>query len=288
MTSKRILDRRIQALAEIEEIMGSMKALSLMETRKLSSILQNQERVIDGIETVARDFCAFHPEFAKPQHAVFQTWIVIGSDRGFCGDFNEFLVAEIERRARSQNHSRPNVIVVGRKLNDALHERIRPTANLDGPSVVEDVPRVLESLVSLTNGLMNSPDPVAFYLFYHGDELGTLRVKTLLPPFLELQETPPVPTTPPLLNQSPDRFYSELVDHYVFALLYDAFYVSMMAEHQRRVRHLDGAVRYLGDRVAEIVRRRNVLRQEEITEEIELIMLSAQSTRLPLDKSFGR
>ena len=59
---------------------------------------------------------------------------------------------------------------------------------------------------------------------------------------------------------------------------------SLLAENERRVRHLDGAVRHLEERIAAIRRRVQALRQEEIIEEIEVILLSAES----LDKETRR
>jgi F-type H+-transporting ATPase subunit gamma len=51
-------------------------------------------------------------------------------------------------------------------------------------------------------------------------------------------------------------------------------YGSLLAENQRRMQHMDSATRRLERTSEELVLRRNVLRQEEITEEIEIIMLS--------------
>jgi F-type H+-transporting ATPase subunit gamma len=45
------------------------------------------------------------------------------------------------------------------------------------------------------------------------------------------------------------------------------------------MQHMDTAVRRLEKTSAELVRNRNSLRQEEITEEIEVIMLSVEALR---------
>ena len=50
-----------------------------------------------------------------------------------------------------------------------------------------------------------------------------------------------------------------------------------MAESQQRVMHLDGAVQHMDEQSEELHRQSNVLRQEEIIEEIEVILLSAVS-----------
>lgn len=65
------------------------------------------------------------------------------------------------------------------------------------------------------------------------------------------------------------------MEQYLFATLHEIAYVSLMAENQRRLRHLDGAVRHLDEQSAVLARRSNSLRQEEIIEEIEVILLGS-------------
>ncbi len=79
---------------------------------------------------------------------------------------------------------------------------------------------------------------------------------------------------PPLLNLPPRRFLLLLIEHYLFSSLNEFLYSSLMAEHQQRVRHLEGAQRRIEERIRELTLQRNSLRQEEITEEIELILLN--------------
>jgi len=56
-------------------------------------------------------------------------------------------------------------------------------------------------------------------------------------------------------------------------------YSSLIAEHHHRLRHLDAALRRLDERTRGLELRRNLLRQEEITEEIELILLNLPAAR---------
>lgn len=84
---------------------------------------------------------------------------------------------------------------------------------------------------------------------------------------------------PPLLNLDPLVFATDLIDQHLFSLLHEVFYSSLMAENLRRFRHMDQAVQRLEKDMVELVLKRNSLRQEEITEEIEVIMLSAEALR---------
>lgn len=112
----------------------------------------------------------------------------------------------------------------------------------------------------------------------HMEETDAIQIERLLPPF---QATAPVPVFgyPPMLNLEPDTFFAELIDQYLFAALYALLYTSLMAENRRRMQHLEGAIRRLEERMSELALRRNALRQEGITEEIEVILLSASAVQ---------
>ena len=70
--------------------------------------------------------------------------------------------------------------------------------------------------------------------------------------------------------------FSDLTDHYLFAVLHEIFYISLMAENQRRLQHLEGAVKHLDDETVNLRRKSQIYRQEEITEEIEVILLNSE------------
>jgi F-type H+-transporting ATPase subunit gamma len=69
----------------------------------------------------------------------------------------------------------------------------------------------------------------------------------------------------------------ELTDHYLFAALNEILYTSLMVENHQRVTHLEGAITHLDDELATLTRQSNALRQEEIIEEIEVILLNTSS-----------
>lgn len=67
----------------------------------------------------------------------------------------------------------------------------------------------------------------------------------------------------------------------LFAALHQIFYDSLLAENQRRIQHVDYAVHKIERDSQARTRQRNRLRQEEITDEIEVIMLSAETRQQP-------
>ena len=62
---------------------------------------------------------------------------------------------------------------------------------------------------------------------------------------------------PPVLNLAPADFLIELSDHYLFAVLHEILYVSLMAENRRCVQHLEGAVKHLVEESDKLRRQSN-------------------------------
>ena len=78
---------------------------------------------------------------------------------------------------------------------------------------------------------------------------------------------------PPLLNLTPEELYPQLLEQYLFSVLYRAFYLSFLEENRERLRHMEAALDTLETHLNRLKREGNALRQEEITEEIEVILL---------------
>jgi len=94
-------------------------------------------------------------------------------------------------------------------------------------------------------------------------------------PVQHLLHMPRLFTHAPVLNLAPKPFLAELTDHYLFAALHEMLYSSLMTENLLRMTHLEGVVKHLDDESEDLARKCNALRQEEIIEEIEVILLGA-------------
>jgi len=276
MTRRRDIQKHRYSLAEIREIMNSMKSLAYMETRKLSRFLKAQQAVVTSIEDVASDFLAFYPETLPDSAGTHSLFLLIGSERGFCGNFSHQIAGVFEDSPQKQRGEQPHVIAVGHKLHTLLHTEANDTTTIAGPGVVEDIPALLDNMLDVLLALQEQHGVVSLHVIYHrsNDEIVT---KTLLPPFGNLPSKQTDHQDPPLLNLQPEDFMIELADQHLFAALHEILYTSLMAENQQRVMHLESAVGHLDEELSELDRQINILRQEEITEEIEVLLLSTSS-----------
>jgi F-type H+-transporting ATPase subunit gamma len=275
VTSRRQVEAHRRSLAEIRNIMNAMKNLAYMETRKLARCLAAQTAVVSSIEDVAADFVTANPQALPDGAAVHRAYLLVGSERGFCGNFNEALLDRPELDHRSAVSAEPPLLIVtGRKLHALIDNDARAVALLDGANVVEEVAAVLTRLVEMLAQLQTRYGVLSLHALYHAGGRQDIVVQPILPPFERYRHQPERFTLPPLLNLEPADFLIELSDHYLFAVLHQIFYASLMAENERRVQHLDAAVDHLEQKSLDLQRRANALRQEEIIEEIEVILLS--------------
>jgi F-type H+-transporting ATPase subunit gamma len=274
LSKRRDLERHLHSLREIKDIMNAMKNLALMETHKLTRVLATQRRVLADLEAAAQDFFAFHPELADIGGVANEISLLFGSERGFCGDFNETIVQLAETHAPAAPR-----IVIGARLSDRLLDDPRIVARVTGPSVLEEVETVLLQLMEQLDAWQATqpePRPLRPTLFYHQADVDSAKILALHPSGSK-NVTPAVIGYAPRLNMEPTGLLVRFTEHYLFAALCASFYDSLMAENQRRMHHMEYAVQRIEQDSERLVLRRNSLRQEEITEEIEIIMLSLQN-----------
>jgi F-type H+-transporting ATPase subunit gamma len=277
MTRRHDLERHRRSLGEIRGIMNSMRTLAYLETRKLGRLIPPQESVVRHIEEVAADFLQFHPHILPAEISAPPVCIVVGSERGFCGDFNRRLVDRLQVAADSGPPPEAQLLLLGRRLHPLLQGSPRVAVELAGASVAEEIPGVLLQVADELASLRQRSGPFVLYGLYHRPEGDGPVAARLLPPFDRLPAPMRRLAHAPLLNVPPERFFVELGDQYLFAALSVMLYLSLMAENHTRVAHLERATDHLEQQWRELGRQSNAMRQEEIIEEIEVILLSAAS-----------
>jgi F-type H+-transporting ATPase subunit gamma len=272
VTRRHQLAGKLAGYREVRAILSAMKNIALMELRALAGLIEHQRRAMGTVERAAADFLCFHapPGDATPAATVC---IVIGSERGFCGEFNEALESE----ARAVGRRGERLLTVGGRLNERLGADGAGNM-LAGANVAEELPAVLERLAAQLERVQRAAPagPLHVKVVYQNPDGSGLVTRVIAPL--------PVPGRPqrphrfaPHLTLAPQAFFAALLEQALLLSLQEAFSVSLIAENRRRLEQMEGALRRLDDITARLARRMNASRQEEITLEIEVIMLSAEA-----------
>lgn len=274
------LKEYITALEEINNIMAAMRNLALLEINKITRFLSTQEQAIKTLEDVYSDFTYFFPQLkAKKEVIEPKVYIVIGSERGFCGNFNDELISELKTQVKKQVDE-PKLIIVGRKLAMKFIDDPLVLTTIDSPSASEEIPSIILRLIqSLENYLkMNEASLFGNYYIIYNTMFDNHPKTNTISPLEKLSiEKKSVFSYPPILNLAPQDFLPQFLDQYLFAFLYLIFYQSFFTENSQRFHHTDTIIQKLNKQIENLTHRVNILRQEEITEEIEIILLSAET-----------
>lgn len=270
MSQSRDLQQHIKQLKEIRSILHSLKNMAFMEMHKLTKYQQAQSLVVQHIETVTADFLQFYPSLSAEENNSPSVIIVVGSERGFCGNFNETLIDQLLSLA-------PDIVIaVGSRLCNRLDNTQIPFTELSGANSSEEISYILASLTDAISELQQQTHFKLSVLYHQDDDL-SITLRQILPPFQSDTERHSKHTIEPLLNLQPMQFMLELIEHYVFSCLQDLLYTSLAAENNQRLQHLDNAVKHLDKTIDKIHKKSQIYRQEEITEEIEVILLNSEN-----------
>ena len=145
----------------------------------------------------------------------------------------------------------------------------------DGATVMEEIQAVLIRVIDVVRDQAATRHPggtAPLTVIYRDAETDNVHIRAVRP-FHSSTGGDKAPF-PPILTLQPEIFLAQLVDLYLFSLLHAVFYSALMAENRARLAHLEAARQRLDQELGDLLRKRNALRQEEITEEIEVLMLS--------------
>lgn len=279
MTRIKELKQHFEAMEDMKEIVTALRTLAFMETKKLTRYLADQGRAVDSIKAAAGDFLSFYTLPPKEERTGKTLLVAVGADRGFCGNFNDQVVEATKTQLQATGAANLKIIVVGDRLRSRFEHDAQLNAvicdTVSGATFAEEAPAVLAKVVDLVSAQLEKPATANATIKLLAHQWGREDV-LLIDPLADLKENKTPYGSPPKLNLSPIRFFRLLLDQYLQLVFYSVFYSSLMAENNKRIMHLDTALRRLEDDADNLKRKYNQARQEEITEEIEILIMNCR------------
>jgi F-type H+-transporting ATPase subunit gamma len=276
MQKRHDITKKIESFAEIRDVVGALKNLSQVEISKAAKTLNHNRQAIAMLDQTLTSFLtAFHQYKTLLSHPRRKVFLAIGSERGFCGSFNRNINQKLAELSPGQPP--PSLIIVGRKLATSVDSTLTIDQFIDGPSSLEDIPSVMEDIAQAMMLFVKPEQPAMLHIVYNEDHEGRLQTRVFSP--LQILDSTPVsrPAFLPDLNLKPEDFLINLWTEVTFAYMNGSLLESFMAENRQRLIHMDQAMNRLNRQIEDLGRQSKRLRQEEITQEIEIIQLSADS-----------
>lgn len=271
MSHYRKIEGQLKQLQELQTIIASMKTLSQLEMRKLTEVSGFQFEMLQTLEHIVSDYVTYFPRPAYHEEKV--VWLLIGSERGFCGAFNEKLIRRLQTEWPGCQEQPWRVLAVGQKLCDQLEGLLPGHHALAGACASEEIASILTKVVVAIEKLFEAETSGTLWVLFHDNKGEDVIVQRLLPPAsINVYKRY---RFPPMLYLDPELFFRNFLQHYLLLRLTRLFTVSLQAENQERFRHLELAGHRLDRRRTVLASRARNLRQEAIIEEIEMILLGS-------------
>jgi len=269
------LKNRTRAFREIRSIMNAMKNLSIAELGKLSRIREPQEEmariVEEALEEVESSGIAKLP---VPPPGAPRFYLLFGSERGFCGDFNEAVLDRFDTE-RAMVPGPSKLLAVGRKIGAKLEEEPTLAGIIGGPGTTGEIPGIIEGLLPRLAEFSGFD----WVFIHHGGHDLPERIRVFHPLTRNRKAEVRRSSYPPLITLSPGELAAGLFEQFLLAILDRAFTLSFLAENRQRLQHMNGALDSLDQTLEELEKHGHELRQEEITEELEILLLGRGQRR---------
>ncbi len=290
MTTLERLRHRIDStedLKSIVRVMKSLSAASINHYEQAARRLGDYKEVVDrALQVVlASDAVALDATQAVTRRAAL---VVMGSDRGLCGRFNEIvtdaadgMIAEL-----AASHEDVWLLAVGargaQRLEAAGH---RPEAIFAQPGSVSGLSRTVETILLQLDAWRRERALDRVAVVYNAETerkgISEVRRETLLP--LAADDLASLaarawPThTLPVFDGEPQAVLSAFIRERLFIALMLAGASSLASEHATRLAAMQAADRNINDKLDELEGDFRRLRQETITEELMDIVTAYES-----------
>ena len=281
MSTAEAIGRRISTAEDLRSIVRTMKALTAVNIRQYE---EAAAALADYAQAVALGFQALYltrpgrladrPVQPPPQRPGA---IVLGSDYGLCGAFNERIAAFYVRRwssgAREQGGP---LLALGARVAGRLDDRDRPPdAVLALPASADRIATLVRNLLERVAGWRDAGVADAVRLYFnapHGQSGYQPHEELLLPLDDEdLRRRAAAPWRPrawPIIAGDWDALFSAVVQQHLFVTLHRAIAQSLAAENASRLAAMHAAERNIDERLHVLRGQFHRERQAAITTEL--------------------
>jgi len=268
------LRQRIKAIETIKKITHAMRLIAMSSHSQLK---QSQPIIASYTHELASIFNQLQkqtPEWRNPvlqpdpKKAYKTAIIIIGSQKGLCGSFNNHLFKEVHRVLASLEGQEIDIIPVGRKAVDFAEQlplgKIKQSYNKLSIRLISDIADEIAHALFYASPVYASVLIVSnqFKSFF----LQTPQTTRLIP--RQIFDVSHETDNDYSWEQSPQQCLDDLVLPYITANIQDLLFDSLLAEHAARFVSMDGATRNANGILEATRLEYNKLRQAKITKEL--------------------
>ena len=280
MSTMEQLVRRKKTGEDLHSVVGVMKSLSAVAIKQYddgAAALQTYRGVVDaGLQAVLRQTTLSAGRGAAPEGVVI--YIVVGSDRGLCGHFNELIARlAVEQLEQAAGHGdKTRILTIGASGEARLESYgLQPDYAMALPGALDGVGETVENLLLWIDDQREDGELGGVRVIFNQrteDRLAVPGTKTILPvtdTYLnQLREKPWPGRSLPAFSVDADELFSGLVREHLFLALASALMESLASEHASRLAAMQRAERHIEEHLASLSADIRHERQSAITQQL--------------------
>jgi F-type H+-transporting ATPase subunit gamma len=275
------LKRRLDSIRDLQSVAKTMKALAAVNIRQYEravAALGEYTRTVElGLQIVLRDRPGLGIA-AKLAPLDRLGAVIFGSDQGMCGQFNEHIVtfALDTMNGMQVRHRDRSILAVGAQATSRLHAaRQNVEAEYLLPGSADGIASSIQHLLVDIERWRTEREIDRIVMFYNKplpDASYQPQMVHLLPLssawLRDLEERSWPTRVLPMHSMGWRRLFSALLRQFFIVSLHMAFSLSLAAENASRLAAMQAAEKNVEERLEELSKQYNRLRQRAITEEL--------------------
>jgi F-type H+-transporting ATPase subunit gamma len=204
--------------------------------------------------------------------------ILIGSEQGMCGNFNEKLMEYLDRFTDrlDDTAAKPRLAAVGSRIHSPAAESVYPVdGNFRLPTSPEQIAELVDRVILYIEEWRTKQGLNTIFIInnFHGEEnIHEPKGIRLLPLdrrlFRQWSSESWEGRSIPLVSMDRKKVLKKLVDQYFYAELFRGFVESMESENAARLASMEAAEKNIQEKLTELRNQYNIRRQQSITSEL--------------------
>ncbi|GAB4365907.1 MAG: F0F1 ATP synthase subunit gamma [Kiloniellaceae bacterium] len=259
------LKARTASLHELRDLFRALRAMAASHVQEAQDALAGireyvgvvEESIAEAAGLLARAPDGLAREVAGDSSAL----VVVCSEHGFAGAFNERL---LDRAAETRQPGQDLLVIGSRGAALAEERGLELAGSFAMATHVGGILGVTRRVADRLASVATADVVFGSYKKGGGYAVAARRILPLDPALLAGAEG----RSPPLHHLEPALLLQRLAGEYLFAEITRAVMESFASENAARLRTMEAADRNIDDKLGDLQRRANALRQEAITEEL--------------------
>ncbi|MBC8316611.1 MAG: F0F1 ATP synthase subunit gamma [Desulfobulbaceae bacterium] len=291
METLEVLGRKIKTSNDLLSVVKTMKSLAAVNIRQYEAAAEAMDEYKEIVDTAWQALFKNRPQLPRKQLSSQAVVLVLGSDQGMCGQFNETIIQSAIQKARSLKTEGLDTIfwTAGERVRAGIEEETEVEEHFFLPSSPAAIGDLMNKIVSHYSQRHENRKMETFIICYNRLERGGVyapvfqKILPLEPYSGDDKNSKPWPTRClPLIRMDTGLFFEHLFHQHIFSAIYKAFSQSLASENAARLASMQAAEKNIVEMEETLQSKFRETRQNAITAEL-LDIISGFEALAPIE-----